>query len=321
MEPVPHNNSDLRAIRILSDGRPGHDNQSVGLASALARRTGAEIQIIKLPEARLKWALRFPHATALEPGATSPDLILGTGHRTHLPMAWAARRFGARSVVIMRPTWPVCLFDFCLAATHDAMDGCGIGNIVPTRGALNRIPETIPTKEARGVILIGGPSKHFGWNPTPLIEAIDAVVAARRDLQWVIGDSRRTPPGFLGELQGRGIAAEFMPHSQTTPEWVPSQVLAAREIWVTEESVSMLHEAVTAQARTGLLPMLVRNHGSRLIESVRGLVADGYATTFEKWQSNGKELPLPKPLHETARCAEVILQRFFNRRAQGSIVV
>lgn len=311
MEPATLNNSALRTIRILSDGRPGHVNQSAGLASALARRTGAEIQTIQLPEARLKWPLRFSCATALDPGARTPDLIIGTGHRTHLPMVWAARRFGARSVVIMRPTWPVRWFDLCLAATHDALDGCSSGNVALTRGALNRIPEIIPAKEARGVILIGGPSKHFGWNPAPLIEAIEAVVATRRELQWVVGDSRRTPPEFLETLRSRGIAAEFVPHATTTPEWVPAQMLAARDIWVTEESVSMLHEAVTAQARTGLLPMPVRKHGSRLIESVRGLVADGFATPFETWQRNGSELPQPRPLHETARCAEMILKRFY----------
>jgi len=39
----------LRTIRIISDGRPGHENQSAGLAAALARRTGATVQQVRLP--------------------------------------------------------------------------------------------------------------------------------------------------------------------------------------------------------------------------------------------------------------------------------
>lgn len=39
----------LNLIRVISEGRPGHENQSVGLAEALARRTGAEVEVIRIP--------------------------------------------------------------------------------------------------------------------------------------------------------------------------------------------------------------------------------------------------------------------------------
>ena len=302
----------LRTIRVISDGRPGHENQSAGLAAALAQRTGASVQTVRLAESPLKWITRFPAASASANGEPRPDLLIGTGHRAHLPLAMAARRFGARSVVIMRPTWPVSLFDLCLIPAHDCTRRCSGTNVIQTRGALNRIPENVPAKQARGVVLIGGPSKHHGWNPAELAEAVSAVVSAKPELSWVIGDSFRTPNEFLGLLQQQKLPAQLVPHTQTTPEWLPAQLLAAEEVWVTEDSVSMLHEAVTARARTGVLPMPVLNRNARPLRAVEGLIANGYATRFSSWQANGGSLPNPKLLNETARCADLILERLFS---------
>lgn len=300
----------LRAIRILSDGRPGHLNQSAGLAAALARRTGAAVQTISLPESPLRWPMRFKLAAAPDPSWLAPGLLVGAGHRTHLPAVFAARRFGARSIIIMRPTWSVRLFDLCLIPSHDCTPRCDYENVIQTRGALNRIPERIPAKQPRGVILIGGPSKHYGWEAEPLAEAIAAVLAARPELHWTVGDSHRTPREFLNQLAKRNLAAELVPCQKTTPGWLPEQLLAAEDVWVTEDSVSMLHEAVTAGARTGVLPMPRRSQDARPTRAVLGLVNEGYATAYNTWQHNGRHLPAPKPFNETTRCAELILQRF-----------
>lgn len=301
----------LRTIRIISDCRPGHENQSAGLAAALARRTGAASHTVRLAESPLRWITRFPAAAALEPGAPVPELLIGTGHRAHLPLAFAARRFGARAVVIMRPTWPVALFDLCLIPAHDCTRRCARGNVIQTRGALNRIPEEIPVKQKRGVVLIGGPSKHHGWDADLLIEAVTTVITSRPELSWVVGDSFRTPADFLDQLRRRDLRAEFASHARTTREWLPAQLLAAEEVWVTEDSVSMLHEAVTAGARTGVLPMPARNHGARPLRAVQGLVQDGFAMSYDAWQQGRHTLPPAKHLHETARCAEIIMQRLF----------
>jgi len=307
----------LQTIRIISDCRPGHENQSAGLAAALARRTNARVQTVRLAEAPVKWITRFHTARAAADGHPTPDLLIGTGHRAHLPLAYAARHFGARSVVIMRPTWPVSFFDLCLIPAHDCTKRCSGGNVIQTRGALNRIPEDIPAKESRGVVLIGGPSKHHGWNATQLAEAVSSVISARPDLSWVVGDSFRTPKDFLEQLRARNLKAQLVPHGQTTPDWLPAQLLAAEDVWVTEDSVSMLHESVTAGARTGVLPMPSYNHDARPVRAVQGLVRDGYATPFAIWQANQRSLPEPKSFNETARCADLILKRLFPQLSQA----
>jgi uncharacterized protein len=294
----------LRHIRVLSDGRPGHENQSVGLALALARRTGATHEIVKIdPSAGLLARMR---ASAQRGEA---DLIIGAGHRTHLPLWWAARRLKARSVVIMKPSLPFALFDLCLMPRHDLANPVDHGRVVTTRGSLNRIAEKSAIKTETGVILIGGPSKHHGWDGVPLPEAISAIVRARTDLSWTVGDSRRTPAGFLAQLSDCG--AQLVPHQQTQPGWLPAQLGAAREVWVTEDSISMIFEALTAGARVGVLPLPVQNPRARTVKAVRELMAEGYVRPFEEWLKNPAGWGAPPVLHETARCAELIINRFF----------
>lgn len=302
----------LHSIRVLSDGRPGHENQTMGLAQALSRRTGAQIDLVRIKGGG--YLARYRKALARTSDSPAPQLIIGAGHATHLPVLAASRRFGARSVIVMKPTWPMWWFDLCLVPAHDLSSRKERRGIVRTRGALNRIPEDAPAKQERGVILVGGPSKHYGWAAEELQKAILAVAEANPELEWIVGDSRRTPEGFLSALSVGGIRATCVPWQQTTPDWLPAQLLAAKQAWVTEDSISMLHEAVTAGARTGVLPTPARSEGARVLNAIRGLVAEGYATRYVDWAENGRQLMAPRHLHETGRCADLILERFFSEK-------
>lgn len=301
----------LKRIRVLSDGRPGHENQSVGLAEAIARRSGARLEIVRFTPGDLLWN-RLRKAVA---GDLRVDLMIAAGHKTHLTLSLVARKLGAKSVVIMSPTWPLWFFDLCLAPQHDLPAGRrSHPRVIQTFGALNRVPEEIPAKQARGVVLIGGPSKAHGWSAEPLLKAITTVVNARSELAWTVSDSRRTPEGFLEQLRQQGLAAEIISHTQTKPDWLPAQLGAAEEAWVTEDSVSMIFEAVTAGARTGILPAPALNPKADPVRAVRELVQAGHATDYESWTRNGRQLPPAKPLHETGRCADLVLARLFGAR-------
>jgi mitochondrial fission protein ELM1 len=298
----------LQFIRVISEGRPGHQNQSLGLAQALARRTGATVEVIPIPTT-FNFVPRWRAAAAST--ATQPQLLIGAGHKVHLPILLAARKFRARSVVIMAPTWPTWFFDCCILPQHDLGSAHHSARIIPTLGALNRLPEDIPAKQPRGVVLVGGPSKSHGWAAQITAEAIAAVLAARPELQWTVSDSRRTPAGFLEQLRVRGLRAEFHPHQQTASDWVPAQLMTATETWVTEDSVSMIFEAVTARARTGILPVPVIRPNADSVGAIRALVQQGYAMDYAAWRGGSGQLPIPKPLHETGRCADLVLQRLF----------
>ena len=300
----------LMHIRILSDGRPGHENQSIGLAEALRRRTGADVECVRL-DLKAGLLARIKQARKLAPQGGKPQLLIAAGHRTHVPLFWAARKFGAKTVVIMKPSLPAWLFDLCLVPRHDLAGGPGGGRIVATRGALNRLPETVPTKTGVGVILIGGPSKHHDWAGVPLLEAIKEIVRRQPGVTWTVANSRRTPERFLTDVGALGLPVEIVPHEKTTPGWLPAILMGAQEVWVTEDSTSMVFEAITARARVGLLPLPAKRHDDRMVRAIDDVVAAGYAARFAEWSAAGG-LPVPaEPLHEAGRCAEEVLRRLF----------
>lgn len=349
-----------RRIRVLSDGRPGHENQSVGLALALARRTGATHEVVKLDPAanvfaRMRAAAgaaggtggrrnhgrdarataeegtdhgRDARATATEgtnhgrdARATTAGLVIAAGHRTHLPLWWAVRRLGARSVVIMKPSLPLACFDLALVPRHDVgIDAVDTARRVLTRGALNRVPEELPAKAAAGLVLIGGPSKHHGWDGAALAPRIARVIAARPELAWIVADSRRTPEGFLQGLELASVAGAAgggvrkVPHQETGPGWLAGELARASVVWATEDSVSMVHEAVTAGAATGVLPApALRGGGGRPARAVAGLVEAGLVAMFPD-----APVVAATRFHEAGRCADLIVARWFARDAEAS---
>lgn len=302
----------LDSIRILSDGKPGHENQSVGLAEALRRRTGATVECLRLDSAKSVWA-RVAAARTLSSGAVRPQLVIAAGHGTHVPLLAAARAFGARSVVIMKPSLPTWLFDLCLVPRHDVKPDAAGGRVVVTQGALNRIAEVVPVKAATGLILIGGPSKHHDWAGEPLLAAINDVVRSDPTLSWTLTDSRRTPAGFVDRIASLRLPSlQIVPHTQTVPGWLPEKLLAAQQAWVTEDSISMIYEAITAGARTGLLPLPAKNPVGRIAQAVEAAITAGYAVRHARWRETGGLAEAPAPLHEAGRCADEILARFFS---------
>ncbi len=321
----PVSQKSLRRVRVLSDGRPGHENQSVGLALALAKRTGATHEVVKLDPAAPVWGRMRAAAAASGMGGTpvpqaaahgrdaraTPDLVIAAGHRTHLPLWWASRRFGARSVVIMKPSLPLAFFDLALVPRHDLAEGAeDTAKRIVTRGALNRVPEELPVKEPRGLVLLGGPSKHHGWDAAAMAGMVTRVIAGRPELEWTLADSRRTPADFLRGLElPAGLRARKVPHAETGPGWLAGELARSSVVWATADSVSMVHEAVTAGAATGVLPVPAARggEGGRPARAVAGLIAAGLAVEFPAEPRAPRER-----FHEAARCAELIVARWFS---------
>ena len=236
----------------FSDGKAGHDNQTRGLAEALARLQPVETCTLNpLPPAvALRgWLLgRLPSWNDLP----APDVLLGAGHRTHLSLLAARRTRGGKVVVLMCPSLPLSLFDLCLIPEHDAPPSRA--NVLATRGALNRIQPSAVQDPRQGLLLIGGPSEHFGWDDAALRQSIAALVVADPAMQWTLTTSRRTPPGFLEGLSSLADARlTVVPVTATGPDWLPAQLARVGQAWVTADSVSMVYEALTSGAAVGIL--------------------------------------------------------------------
>jgi hypothetical protein len=294
------------------DGKPGHENQTAGLVQALRTHTAVEVHDIPAPNglaAAAAWALWwFPWGDTLP----DPQLLLGAGHATHLPLLAARRARGGRAAVLMQPTLPDRWFDLCVVPLHDAPRPAE--NLFITQGVLNRVRPGAAKDPRQGLILIGGPSKHHRWSECEVIEQVAQIQSRSAPQQrWRLTTSRRTPPGFVAAVNAiiDPTRTEVVPFEQTDAEWLPAQLAWAGAVWVTADSVSMIYEALTAGAAVGLIEVAAAG-ADRVVSGVQSLVDTGQVTGFSAWRAGAELRPPKDPFSEAARVAREIMQRWFS---------
>ena len=290
---------------LLGDGKPGHENQSLGLAEALARRVPCVVHRISIAGKRGPIS-RVNAAIQASSDLPKPDLVIAAGHTTHLALLWLAKKYRAKSIVLMSPSLPMGWFDLCVVPAHDFPNGSKLRNLILTRGALNRVAPPVAQDRSGRMILIGGPSSSHGWDEQQLLDSLAQITATG---DWQLTDSRRTPAGFLDQIRQSLPAIEVFPHPQTPADWLPEKLAAAAEVWVTEDSVSMIYEALSSGAKVGLLPAPRNHRHSRVLRGLQQLVAENFLTPFAAWQ-NSRILKVPNSiLREADRCAGEVLRR------------
>ncbi|MDH3583352.1 MAG: mitochondrial fission ELM1 family protein [Phycisphaerae bacterium] len=306
------------SIWCLGDGKAGHVNQVRGLCDALGRLTEIDCHTVPAPSRFRSIAhlalRRFPPGRDLP----NPDLILAAGHGTHLGLLAARRARGGRAIVLMRPSLPLHLFDLCLIPRHDHPPVNE--KVIETTGVLNRVRPPDRRAAGEGLILLGGPSAHHDWSDPAVLEQLATILDATPQCHWHLTTSRRTPASVLEQVQKKaGENLSVVPVSKTPPDWVPQHLARAQEVWVTEDSVSMIYEALTAGAAVGLIQLPRRRGAGRVIEGIDELIDKGMLTCFDRWRP-GSVLPPPAEVpNEAERCARLICERFLSGvRPSGS---
>ncbi len=277
-------------VWIISDQKPGHLNQSLGLVEALKRHLPA-LHWRCLPVPTLRQLIPFLR----QPLRSRPALIIAAGHRTHLPLLVLSKWLRVPSVVLMKPSLPTSWFDLCLIPMHDQPPPRT--NILATQGPINRI-QPGPKKKHTGLILIGGPSRHVNWDESGLIAQI-RTITQRDPRKWTLTTSRRTPASTVQQLH-------TLPHihlvsaGSTDARWLPAQLAITEQCWVTQDSLSMIYEALTAQCQVHLISVPIRR-SPKLNTAIDTLIQSGMVN-----QDRTIELA------EADRCAALIHQRFLS---------
>ncbi|WP_336368405.1 mitochondrial fission ELM1 family protein [Marinobacter sp. C2H3] len=289
-------------VWLLTDNKPGHRNQLRGLAERLEQRANARavwVDVSQYPIGRLAALLGRPPAMDLP----RPDIIVAAGTGTHRLLLACRRRFGALCVVLMRPSFPLRWVDLAVVPAHDAPPRRT--NVLVTRGVLNAVtPRTDPVSEHQALVLLGGPSKHYEWQDEAILGQLDELCRRYPDWTWTITSSRRTPEPLIQHLAAiAGGNVHYHHHDNTPPEWLPTQLARARVAWVSPDSVSMVYEAITAGASTGLFE-LAATGDSRVVRGLQGLIQDGMVHPWpERDAVMAGRLPVSEPLWEADRAA------------------
>lgn len=291
----------------IHDEKPGHRNQLRGLTDALAELLPTEVHTIRAPRRRTGLAGFFSRSFAPGRDLPPPDLILGAGHSTHLAMLAARRTYGGKTVVLMKPSLPPKLFDLCLVPEHDGM--ASSDRVVTTRGVLNVIRPSQAHKPKHGLLLIGGPSASHDWSDQQMVAQVATIAESDPSVRWQLTSSRRTPGSFLSLLRQHELPnLQAVPHDETHSGWVSEQLAVASQVWVSEDSVSMVYEALTSGAAVGVLQVPCKREG-RVAAGMQQLIEAGWATRFANWRPGARLATPPQQLDEARRCAEIVSRR------------
>lgn len=304
----------------LLDGKPGHEHQSLGLVNAMQQRLAMQVVDIPVGRSGAGWLYLAAGVWPAGKSLPKPDLIVGAGHATHGHMLAAKRAYGGQTVCMMQPSLPAELFDVCLIPEHDQYRG--FSSFIETRGVINHIqPASAEKKDSNQVlIMVGGPSKHFHWDELGVIAQVYDLVRKHVDVNFILTTSRRTPASFVSAMQRVKLAnLTIIPIADTHKDWVQTTLATVSSAWVTEDSVSMVYEALTAQVAVGLIGLSAKSK-SRVSRGIEKLIDRQLVTRYDPYGLYRQFMRPVLGFNEASRCSDALLAHFNRRSARGRLV-
>lgn len=284
-------------VWLLTDDRPGHRTQVVGLA----RRLGWPWDEKRLAFNRLNWlpnqilgaslvSLDRRHAPCTPPW---PDLVIGMGRRVVPVARWIRRRSGGRTRVVLlgrKAANDPRGIDLTVACAHfQLLPHPGLVEMVvpPTqvddaalaaaRAAHPGLLDDLP--QPRVLLLVGGPTVQHRLDAAFAGRMAGDVAAAARALGGglAIVTSRRTPAAALAAMRAAAPHAHLHAWARERRDNPYLAYLASADlIVVSGESESMIAEAAATRRPLTIYPLEPKAPGlkQRLARALRRRAAD-----------------------------------------------
>jgi len=244
-----------KRILILSDGKPGHLNQSI----AFARNLGCLYEVSEVSW-RSRWAKAFSYlADRLRLRLSGLFLtapiegeylaVVSAGSGTYYANRVVAQELGCKSVAIMLPKGYRFDFDLIVAQQHDTPPAQK--NIITLPINLSYVePQQLVKAQADRKyvsVIVGGDSQHGVLDPDCLAKQLDAVFKLLPEHDFWLTTSRRTSPAVEKVLrQFNWAEAIYFSQQQINP--IADFIASSEYLFVTDDSSSMISEAVSSGA-------------------------------------------------------------------------
>ncbi|MBR8465218.1 mitochondrial fission ELM1 family protein [Campylobacter sp. faydin G-140] len=285
---------------ILSDGRKGHENQSIAFCKY--KNLDYEIVEVKFCNKAVKLlsymldflGIRARIFNAAQPKGDKFDIVVGTGSGTYYAVKYFARKFGAKSVVMMLPKGYKNDFDITFVMPHDSYKFTQNNILLPTNANFwdeNSQSFYTPKSKAIGFI-IGGENKGFEFNSSDVFDEIKEIMTKFNGYKFVVTTSPRTPI----ELEKRLMSLEFefsVFYSQNQINPIKDFLNYCDLVFITSDSTSMISEAVcngTAAVE------VINNKGNKSLKYqkfIKNLQDGGYLHVYDgSVMQNSKKISL-----------------------------
>jgi hypothetical protein len=312
---------------IVTDGKPGMENQCLGLARALGFDPVIKRVRLRAPWKQLSPYLKLGSRFAAGPGGDPiappwPDLLIASGRSSIAPSLAARKLSGGRTftVQIQDPQIPARWFDLVVVPRHDRLRG---ENVVATRGALHHVtPEALAAAAARlgpglahlphprVAVLVGGDNGVYRLTEALAAELADRLAALARGhgVGLMVTPSRRTGAANEAILRQRlaGLPAVVWDGAGENPYL--GFLGLADHVVVTCDSVSMVSEAASTGKPVHVVDL---EGGSPKFRSFHAaLRAEGIVRPFTGALPSWRY----EPLDDTGLVADEIRRRLATKR-------
>ncbi len=282
--------SDKKKLLILSDGKPGHVNQSV----AFARLLGLDYTVCRVSlKSRFAKALSYLldrlgiYSSSLYriDGELSSEAsaVVSAGSSTYYANRVIGRILKVPSIAIMYPGGYTPAFDLIVAQEHDSP---------PERDNVLTIPINLSAPQPLGAVtrrdgvttiavIIGGPSRHFSMDVDRLRRQLEKLYDLFPRADFIATTSRRTPVE-VDRLIEEGPFSYRVIASRENVNPIADFLAMADYVFVTEDSTSMISEAVCfGAARVEVLPLVKTGTRNKVQGMITSLAAGGYLHVFD----------------------------------------
>ena len=296
----------------FKDSKIGHEKQVLAILDnlALTQDLLIEERYISNPV----WLELLLYLLKIKPKQDSiPDIIIGAGSKTTIPMLRYKIDSKTKVISVMKPQFFESKFDLIVAPRHDYK--VVPDNVFTYIGSIAKV-NINPELEDIGLIVIGGVNKHFNFDDDYLISQIDFIISLFPDTSWIIFNSRRTPKSFNEKIEQNASIDKFVDVNKDF-EPLDDYLPKAKFKFVTPDSVNMIFESLSSSGETYLFDMHSpkENKITRLIDEVKNNKYAGFLE--EKYIENSeiRTIVLNKPniLHDTFREVEKVVYEIEKR--------
>jgi mitochondrial fission protein ELM1 len=290
----------------LIDGKTGHEKQTLSLVNALKDEIAIKTIDIKIQSFLLLILFSMKVLKKIQ----NPDLIIAAGHKTHISLLFLKYFYGGKSILLMKPSLPCNWFDLCIIPEHDKFKVKGL--IVWTKGVLVNTTNLINKNEKKGLILIGGISKHYIWDSESVVNQIKKLLNNNLLIDFILSTSRRTPKDFMMKINKISFKNLKIYHiKKQNKNWLTNQMNKTKYAWITEDSMSMIYESITAGQNVGLISLKSKGK-SRITEEVNRLKEEKIVFVNENKSYKNRNKP-HAVINEANRCAKFINKIFIKK--------
>jgi mitochondrial fission protein ELM1 len=266
-------------VIFLADTRPGHYHLAQGVIAALARLRPVEVTRVEVKRKWIvptRWLRRRITAKSFFPprmlrmayridayALPKADLVVSAGGETHMPNICVSRFFGIPSIFcgsLMRGLGPENFSLIVSSYDRDAGSDRYLVTLKPSSidpDALGRpasVPRYGPDLHPRlAGFLVGGNAGPFRYRRKEWDRLLAFIVEISKawGTRWLISTSRRTPDyvadKFAELARDESVVARFIDYRTQGPGTLPEVFGNAEVILCTEDSSTMISEAVSAR--------------------------------------------------------------------------